>query len=154
VNFRKDDSFDAESYVKVNVRLMEFWEAYPEGRIETQAEIIGEGLVVKALLYMDQSSEKPFATGHAFLPNLDGDKVGEYTETVAVGRALAFKGFRVEKSIASGEEMQRWHDRKQESQPKIKSEADAPKEPQEVSSTPEVPMKLKPARVFKPLAKS
>lgn len=167
MSFENDREFNSEAYVKVNVRLMQFWAKHPEGRIETDAEIVGSGLIVKAKLFKD-STDRPISTGHAFLEDMSGDKVGEYTETVAIGRALAIAGFSVEKSIASGEEMKRFSDRQdrksnEKVQPKvtstivtpsiIKSEADA-KVPQAVSATPEVPRTLKPSRVFKPLARA
>jgi hypothetical protein len=148
MSFRNDDDFDKESYVSVNTRLMEFWSKHPEGRVETHYSIIDGRLVMEAKLFRKPDDDKPFSMGHAFLDNLDGEKVGEYTETVSVGRALALAGFQVEKSIASSEEMAKFQDRKSS-----KAEADA-RGSREVSDSPEVPKSLRPARVFKPLNKS
>ncbi len=122
MGFRNDDDFDAQSYVRVNERLTKFWEKYPEGAIETDAIVQDGSLMVEARLYRTEGSQRPLATGHSFLSSLDGDKVGEYTETVAVGRALANAGFLVEKSIASAEEMTRFKER-QESKEESKEEA-------------------------------
>jgi hypothetical protein len=142
---REDGDFDLESYVSVNTRLVEFWKRFSEGRIETDFDVIDGRLIMTAKIYKEKGDTQPSSVGHAFLDSLDGDKVGEYTETVAVGRALALLGFQVEKSIASAEEMDRFQKKQ------AKSEADA-REPRE--SVPEVPRSLKPSRVFKPLDKS
>ncbi len=110
MSFRNDDNFDSESYVKVNTRLEEFWQKNPKGRVETGYQLVDGVLIMEARLYRE-GEERPAATGHSFLDSLSGEKVGEYTETVAVGRALALMGFRIEKSLASGEEMSRWKQR-------------------------------------------
>jgi len=128
----RDDDFDVSSYVKVNTRLSDFWTKHPNGRIETEYAIHEGVLVMEARLYRDQKDEKPAATGHSFLESLAGEKVGEYSETVAVGRALALMGFQVEKSIASAEEMTRWNNNK-----KTKAEPKAAAEPAK-ESTPAV----------------
>ena len=122
MSFRNDDDFDSESYVRVNVRLNEFHAKYPNGRVETSYAFHEGAMVMRAALYRDVKDEKPAATGHAFLERLDGEKVGEYTETVAVGRALALMGFKIEKSLASGEEMSRFKER-QETKKEEKREA-------------------------------
>lgn len=118
MGFNNND-FDAESYVKVNVRLQEFWAKYPQGRLETEVGYNDGVLIVMARLYRTAEEKSPFATGHSFLQGLDGEKVGEYTETVAVGRALALAGFKVEKSIASSEEMVRFGNRKKQAKASI-----------------------------------
>ena len=117
---REDNNFDEQSYVKVNDRLKEFWEKYPNGSITTFRTDTPKGVSYKAVICKDANDGANFgltgiapATGHSFLPyNLMADKVEEYTETVAVGRALAIMGFRVEKTIASAEEMTRWNENK------------------------------------------
>lgn len=163
MSFRNDDDFDSESYVKVNVRLMEFWTKHPEGRVETEAVLSGDRLMMVARLYR-KGEEHPYATGHSFLDNLDGEKVGEYTETVALGRALANAGFKIEKSIASAQEMTRFKERqdsKKEEPKESKIKASKPQEQaapaaepkKELSDTPEVPKKLTTSRIFKPLPK-
>lgn len=125
MSFRNDDDFDSESYVRVNVRLNEFHAKYPNGRVETSYAFHEGAMVMRAALYRDVKDEKPAATGHAFLERLDGEKVGEYTETVAVGRALALMGFKIEKSLASGEEMSRFKER-QETKKEEKRETSTP----------------------------
>lgn len=151
MSFRNDDDFDSESYVRVNTRLAEFWTKHPEGRIETSYGFHEGVLVLTAKLFKTQQDTNPAATGHAFLERLDGDKVGEYTETVAVGRALALMGFQVEKSIASAEEMSRFKDRKeQREEAPRESKIKQSREPEVPKDTPEVPKTLKAARIFKP----
>lgn len=168
MSFRNDDNFDAESYVKVNTRLQEFHERYPNGRVWTGFNFTPTGiLVMRCELYREANDTLPAATGHSFLESLSGEKVGEYTETVAVGRALALMGFKIEKSLASGEEMSRFKERqesrqatKQESKiraaakQEVRTEADVgSKEPQSISPTPEVPKTLRASRIFKPRSK-
>lgn len=113
MSFRNDDDFDSASYVKVNVRLKQFHAEHKNGRVDTSYAFHEGAMVMKAALYRDVKDEHPAATGHAFLERLDGDKVGEYTETVAVGRALAMMGYEIEKSLASGEEMNRFKERQE-----------------------------------------
>lgn len=163
MSFNNND-FDSESYVRVNTRLQEFHEKYPKGRVWTGYNITPTGtLIMRAELYREAADPLPAATGHSFLETLSGDKVGEYTETVAVGRALAMMGFKIEKSIASGEEMSRFkqrQDSKKEEPKESKIKASKPEqaapatEPKkEISDTPEVPKKLTTSRIFKPLPK-
>lgn len=118
MGFENTDNFDKESYVGVNERLMEFYKKHPEGRIETSVTVVGDGIIVKAALYRNQNDTAPASTGHSFLTDIEGDKVGEYTETVAVGRALALMGFRVEKSIASSQEITRFQENKEKKETK------------------------------------
>lgn len=161
MSFQNNDNFDSESYVRVNTRLQEFHEKYPNGRVWTGYNLAPTGvLIMRAELYREANDTLPAATGHSFLESLAGDKVGEYTETVAVGRALAMMGFQIEKSLASGEEMNRFKNRqeakKEEAprEPKIRSKTEeAPKEQKAVSDTPEVPKKLTTSRIFKQLPK-
>jgi hypothetical protein len=176
MSFRNDDDFDSESYVRVNTRLNEFHAKYPEGRVETSYTFHEERLVMKAALFANKQDEKPIATGHAFLESLTGDKVGEYTETVAVGRALALAGFKIEKSLASGEEMVRFKERQeskreekqetkstpaprprqaapaQQAESKVEEKAE-PLAKAEIKDTPTEVKKLTTSRIFKPLPK-
>lgn len=117
MSFRNDDDFDSSTYVRVNTRLMEFHKEHPKGRVETSYVLQDGVLVMRAALYRDEKDTLPAATGHAFLESLTGEKVGEYTETVAVGRALALMGYSIEKSLASGEEMARFKDRQDTKKP-------------------------------------
>lgn len=108
-----DDNFDKSTYVGVNTRLESFKKKNPESRVITEATVVDGVLIMKCSLYKDAQATTPMATGHSFLDGEDMDeKVGEYTETVAVGRALAFAGEQIEKSIATSEEMDRFKDLK------------------------------------------
>lgn len=159
MSFRNDEDFDADSYVRVNERLKEFWAKYPDGRVETGATISDGVLILNAKLYRKNEDANPAGTGHAFLTDPNGDKVGEYTETVAVGRALAMMGFRVEKSIASSEEMDRFKQTQEtKTEPKRESRFSSKKSEGEIrvdnsesdtdSDAPQTPSKLKPSRTF------
>lgn len=128
MSFRNNDDFDASSYVKVNTRLQEFWAKYPEGRVETHWSTYDNKLTVQAKLFRKQEDVSAASTAHAFLEDLTGEKVGEYTETVAVGRALALMGFSVEKSIASSEEMTKWHETQQAKKQAAESKPAAPRQ--------------------------
>lgn len=116
--------FDAENYVKVNERVAKFREEHQEGSIHTNREPDlhdGEGgymVRFKALIFRDQKEVELYgkcgiapATGHAEL-YLDGDKVTEKCETIAIGRALAILGYEVQHSIASEEEMDSYEENK------------------------------------------
>lgn len=98
-----------KDYVEVNVRIMKFYEKYPEGRILT--EIVkweNEVIVMKATAYRD-NSEVPASTGYAYEKEgssfINKTSVLENCETSAVGRALAILGFEIKKSVASKEEV-------------------------------------------------
>jgi len=146
MNKFKDSEFNENSYVKVNERLNEFWSKYPNGRINTFVESNQDGLLVRAVICKDPNDGQEYgltglasATGHAFLPSeLLGEKVLEYTETVAIGRALAILGFKIEKSIASADEMSRFKQNKEELLTKT-TEADVAG----AEGQPDAPAKLK-----------
>ena len=98
-----------KDYVEVNVRIMKFYEKYPEGRILT--EIVkweNEVIVMKATAYRD-NSEVPASTGYAYEKEgssfINKTSALENCETSAVGRALAILGFEIKKSVASKEEL-------------------------------------------------
>lgn len=98
-----------KDYVEVNVRIMKFYEKYPEGRILT--EIVkweNEVIVMKATAYRD-NSEVPASTGYAYEKEgssfINKTSALENCETSAVGRALAILGFEIKKSVASKEEV-------------------------------------------------
>lgn len=112
------DDFDASTYVKVNERLKQFRDQYPNGSIITERVRENGGVIYRAIIFRDINDCKPASTGHAYLPDtMKGEKVEEYCETVSLGRGLAILGFKVEKSIASAEEMQQF-ERQKESQKK------------------------------------
>ncbi len=114
----RDEDFDESSYVKVNTRLSQFRKDNPEGAIQTQR--IGEdgGVIFKCLVFRNSQDIQNYgvagvapAAGHSYLPDWardDDQKVEEYAETVAIGRALACLGYSVDKSIASAEEMNKY----------------------------------------------
>jgi hypothetical protein len=146
---KSTDDFDSSTYVKVNDRLSEFRNIYPEGRITVFRTETKSGVSFKAIICKDKDDAELFAatsiapaTGHSFLPNsLQGEKVEEYSETVAIGRALAVLGLKVEKSIASAEEMVQFN-RVQEAETTVE------KVEEEGDSTAPPDVKLKPSRFF------
>ena len=98
-----------KDYVEVNVRIMKFYEKYPEGRIIT--EIVkweNEVIVMKATTYRD-NQDIPASTGYAYEKEgssfINKTSALENCETSAVGRALAILGFEIKKSVASREEV-------------------------------------------------
>ena len=98
-----------KDYVEVNVRIMKFYEKYPEGRILT--EIVkweNDVIVMKATAYRD-GTDVPASTGFAYEKEgssfINKTSALENCETSAVGRCLAILGFEVKKSIASREEV-------------------------------------------------
>lgn len=164
INNRNDD-FDSSTYVKVNDRLVEFWTKYPNGRITTFVTETKEGFVVKTVLVKDVNSNQEYgltgvadATGHAFLSYDDlSEKALEATETASVGRALAIMGFRIERSIASREEMNRWSDKnnkkKEKNSPPPTTQTANEGEGEAANSEPPLP-KLKASNRFKMPAKA
>jgi hypothetical protein len=103
-----------ESYVKVNDRIAEFYEKYPEGVLHTIRTEVEGGVVFQTYVMRHKEDIEQYATlgvakanGFSFLPDESREdmKVEEYSETVSVGRALAKFGLSIEKSIASEEEM-------------------------------------------------
>lgn len=98
-----------KDYIEVNVRIMKFYEKYPEGRIIT--EIVkweNETIVMKATTY--RGSDNVIAsTGYAYEKEgssfINKTSALENCETSAVGRALAILGFEIKKSVASYEEV-------------------------------------------------
>lgn len=101
-----------KNYVPVNERIERFYEEYPEGRIIT--DIVrweGETVVVRADVYRDSTDETPATTGHAYETEgsswINSGNALENCETSAVGRALAFLGFEIKRSVAAREEVAR-----------------------------------------------
>ena len=98
-----------KDYIEVNVRIMKFYEKYPEGRILT--EIVkweNEVIVMKATAYRDEK-DIPASTGYAYEKEgsnfINKTSALENCETSAVGRCLAILGFEIKKSVASKEEV-------------------------------------------------
>lgn len=96
-------------YVEVNVRIMKFYEKYPEGRITTElVKWENDVIVMKATAYRD-NQDIPASTGYAYEKEgssfINKTSVLENCETSAVGRCLAILGFEIKKSVASREEV-------------------------------------------------
>jgi hypothetical protein len=108
-----NDRNDAlKDYVEVNVRIERFHAKYPNGRIDTEVNIIEtqpREVLVKANVYRDINDMVPSATGHAHEVHgssyINRTSFIENAETSAVGRALAILGFEIKKSVASREEV-------------------------------------------------
>lgn len=101
-------------YATVNERINAFRKVYPSGSIVTETREIKDNYVrIKAIVYDEQN--RIIATGTAS-EELTGDAKKDYInktsmvencETSAVGRALGFAGFGVDKAIASAEDIER-----------------------------------------------
>lgn len=98
-------------YVEVKDRIKPFWELYPNGRIENEViEISDTRVTVKCSIFADRADEFPISVGHSWMnvpgaTNFTRGSEVENTETSAVGRALAFIGIGIDKSIASANEI-------------------------------------------------
>ena len=105
-------AYKVDDYVQVNERIEKFYEKYPNGRIEnTVIELTDARVTVKSAAFRDAQDTLPAGEGHSFMAipgttNFTRGSELENTETSAVGRALAFMGFEVKKSIASAQEVQ------------------------------------------------
>lgn len=102
--FRMDD------YVPVNERIDKFYEAYPEGSLQSElVELTASRVTFKAYAYRTPADERP-GIGHSSLeipgstPYTRGSEI-ENAETSAWGRAIAALGFEVKRGIASHEEV-------------------------------------------------
>lgn len=105
-------SFDPSDYSPVADRIALFYQAYPEGRIETELVSRTErDVVFRALVFRYASDVRPASTGWAAEREGDGDVNAvaclENTETSAVGRALANLGFSASRQRPSREEMEK-----------------------------------------------
>jgi len=93
--------FNLNDYVMVEDRIREFYDKYPNGRIETrvvQATENLESVIVFAAIYKDESTTVPLATGLAQEQKAVGGFANEVSwvenaETSAIGRSLANAGF-------------------------------------------------------------
>ena len=92
-------------YAQVKDRVAAFHKMYKAGIIGTSYEIMDGMVAFEANIWKTAAGTKPSATGHA-LGKLTGGKTFEKTETIAVGRALAFLGIMADGSIACAEEME------------------------------------------------
>ena len=93
--------FNLNDYVMVEDRIREFYDKYPNGRIETrvvQATENLESVIVFAAIYKDDDTTVPLATGLAQEQKAVGGFANEVSwvenaETSAIGRSLANAGF-------------------------------------------------------------
>jgi hypothetical protein len=117
--------FALGDYVEVSERIAAWFEAYPDGRIETELVSMTDKLVVtKSRCYRtNEINEQPAGIGHSML-GIPGktpytkDSELENCETSSVGRALVMAGI-PSKSIASGHEIR--NKRMDEPKPEPKS---------------------------------
>lgn len=151
----RDDNFDSKNYVKVHERLAEFREAYLEGFITTFRSSDEHGTSFKTIICRSKEEAELFAatsisasTGHSYLSNeAYSEKAEEASETVSVGRALANLGFKIEKSIASKEEIDRYEG-KPLSDGTEERQDDSQNEAKEAETPPAQETKLAPTRRF------
>jgi len=106
---------DLEKYVTVDRRITEFWDRYPDGRIETGPHDWVDdgkrcGWLCRARIFRPEE-ESPAATGEAFepfpgrTPYTRGSELMN-GETSAVGRALGIFGIGLGCSVASRDEVE------------------------------------------------
>jgi len=102
-----------KDYVPVNVRIVRFYERYPEGVITTEppeVKQLGDRCFIesRATVYKQPHSEGFTATAWEPYPGktpYTRDSEAMNAETSAVGRALALAGIEVSKSVASADEI-------------------------------------------------
>ena len=102
--------FNLEDYVTVAERLEQFVGKFPEGSIQTDiVELSDKRVVMRATVYRTPADERP-SVAHSALgipgatPYTRGSEI-ENAETSAIGRAIAFLGFDVKRSVASRDEV-------------------------------------------------
>jgi hypothetical protein len=109
------NGFALDDYVPVAERIVRFYAAYPDGRIDTTAprvvEIDGRTfLEVRATVYRNADTLRgtqatawePFPGATPYTKNSEAMNA----ETSAVGRALGLAGIEVHRSVASSDEIQ------------------------------------------------
>jgi len=102
------EDFLPDDYVEVHERVQEFREDHPEGAIRTKIVKWEDNIgVFRATILDGDKMTLSEGTGHATreADSFVGEKFYEKGETVAVGRALAFAGYGIEKGLASKEEV-------------------------------------------------
>lgn len=110
-NFQDDD---LSNYVQVAERMAQFWKDHPNGRIvPTVVEHnLKQGFVlIRSEVFDERTDTLPSAAGHAS-EFRDSSEVNwtshvENCETSANGRALANRGYSIDRGIASREEMEK-----------------------------------------------
>ena len=99
-----------KKYYPVAERVKEFRKNYGGCTIETQIINIDDNSVLIMARILDEKEDKILSTGHAYnekdFSDITRKYMVEFTETKAVGRALAFLGIGIADDIASAEEMQ------------------------------------------------
>lgn len=105
-------AFDLSQYETVEERLERFWEAHPDGRVETEMVFYdADRVVFKATIYRKADDSVPVATGHA--EELRGSNPVNRTshlengETSSLGRALANYIYATKGKRASRSEMEK-----------------------------------------------
>ena len=86
--------FDLSNYETVEQRLVRFWTAYPDARIETcMMNYDGDSCIFRAELYRHADDAKPMSVGYAHEIHSDrgvnSTSFVENCETSAIGRAIS-----------------------------------------------------------------
>lgn len=115
-----------DDYEPVEVRLAQFWSEHPDGRVWTEAPLMGQNpgelVLFRCEVYKDKTDQVPWSTGFAHQRILGQPPSGKYgkpnesapewtspyevCETSAIGRALANAGYAA-KGRPSQEEVQK-----------------------------------------------
>lgn len=99
------------SYIEVKDRVAEFRAEYPHYTIDTDIVELNDDMCVMKCCIFDETN-RLISTGHAREKLNDNAMVNrtslvENCETSCVGRALAFMGYKISRSIASADEMRK-----------------------------------------------
>ena len=108
----KPMAFDLSNYETVESRLARFWEAFPDGRVETTLmNYDGESCIVRSVIWKHRDDENPTATGYAHEIHTERGvnmtSFVENAETSSLGRVLANMGYATQGKRPSREEMQK-----------------------------------------------
>ena len=104
----KTVSLQGKQYAPVGERIKAFHKEL-KGSITSECTFQEGWVYFKATVsILNEDGEYFTYNGHSF-GKVDKEKALEKLETVAVGRALAFAGFAPDGSIASAEEMEKFH---------------------------------------------
>lgn len=112
-----------KEYAGVPVRIKEFREANPSGKIITQYNKAETGTIFKSYIWKDKKDVQ-YYEGSVILDSADatgtaestkrGEKDFEKLETVSIGRGLAILGYLASGQVASSEEMEQFNEYKQD----------------------------------------